>query len=50
MRWILFIYRPVLADALSRSPLVDANAVVAAVTTEPDNISHLLASELEAEG
>ena len=37
------------ANALSRSPLVDANAVVAAVVTEPDSISHLLASDLGVE-
>ena len=33
----------------SASPLVDANAVVAAVVTEPDSISHLLASDLGVE-
>ncbi len=47
------VYRPgkncANADALSRSPLVDANTVVAAVVTEPDSISHLLASDLGVE-
>ncbi len=47
------VYRPgkncANTDALSRSPLVDANAVVAAVVTEPDSISHLLASDLGVE-